>query len=217
MAILETRSRILGDTGNPESEIASQSSKTILEDTDGTTELAIDVPPATAKLIVVMSPAGETAAGEIPKGAQVDLVDPDGQAAPSDLPPGASPAGQVIVVDKPRPGRWRAVVRYVKNSPVVVRACAMKDYALAQIKEKWPTLACGGCKEFLLVAVAGVIVHVSAASAAAAGVPAAVIAAVSGKFGLPEFIVKHILDRMWGESLDRLTHEVCGMLGMCSR
>jgi hypothetical protein len=215
MAILETRSRILGEIGNSESQIASTSSKTILEDADGTTEMAIDVPPATSKLFVVMSAAGDTAAGEVPKAARVDLLDPDGQAAQSALPPDVSAAGQVIVVDNPRPGRWRAVVRYVKNSAVVVQACSMRDYALAQIKEQWPALACGGCKELLLVAVAGIIVYAGAASAAAAGAPAAVIAIASAKFGLPEFVVKHILDRMWGESLERLTQQVCGLLRMC--
>jgi hypothetical protein len=215
MAILETRSRILADISNPESQIASMSSKTILEDADGTTEMAIDVPPATSKLFVVMSAAGETAAGEFPKDARVDLVDPDGQAAQSAVPPDVSTAGQVIVVDNPRAGRWRAVVRYVKNSAVVVGACSMKDYALAEIKEKWPNLACSGCKEVLLFVVAGVVVYVGAASAAAAGASAAVIAVASGKFGLPEFVVKHILDRMWGESLDRLTQQVCGLLRMC--
>jgi hypothetical protein len=215
MAILETRSRILGENDDPERVIASQSSKTILEDTDGTTEMAVDVPPASAKLFVVMSAAGETAAGELPKGARVDLVDPEGQTAQSALPSEVSTGGQVIVVDNPRPGRWRALVRYVKNSAVVVRACSMKDYALAEIKEKWPALACGGCKEVLLVAVAGAVVYVGAASAAAAGAPAAVISIASARFGLPEFVVKHILERMWGESLERLTHEACGLLRMC--
>lgn len=215
MAIVETRSRILGEIDNPESVIASQSSKTIVEDRDGTTELVVDVPPATAKLFVVMTAAGESAAGELPKDARVDLVDPDGRPAQSALPPDAGMRGHVVVVDNPRPGRWRALVRYVKNSAVVVRACAMKDYALAEIKEKWPALACGGCKEVLLFAVAGVIAYVGTASVAAAGAPAAVIAIASSKFGLPEFVVKHILERMWGESLERLTHQACGLIQMC--
>ena len=215
MAILDRRSRILGEIDNPESAIASVSTRTIVESTDGTTEIAIDVPPATAKLFVVMSAAGESAAGEVPKDARVDLVDPDGQPAQSALPSDADTGGHVVVVDNPRPGRWRALVRYVSNSAVVVRACAMKDYALAQIKEKWPALACGGCQELLLVAVAGVVVYVGAASAAAAGAPAAVIAVASAKFGLPEFVVKHILERMWGESLERLTHQVCVLIQVC--
>lgn len=74
---------------NPESLIASQSSKTIVEDRDGTTELVIDVPPATAKLFVVMTAAGESAAGELPTDSRVDLVDPDGRPAQSALPPHA--------------------------------------------------------------------------------------------------------------------------------
>ena len=43
MAILDTQSRILGEIDNPENVIASLSGKTIVEDTDGTTEMAIDV------------------------------------------------------------------------------------------------------------------------------------------------------------------------------
>lgn len=125
--------------------------------------------------------------------------------------------GRVLfVVDNPKPGRWRVIVRHVKESAFVVRAVAMRDSALDYVREKWPTLRCGACKEGLHAAVAVAVGLLTNAVSGGAAMTATTIAWIADRTRLPNYVIDHILQRMFGTTIDTLVDEVCERMQLCT-
>jgi hypothetical protein len=123
--------------------------------------------------------------------------------------------GRVLfVVDDPRPGRWRVIVRHARDSSFVVRAVAMRDRAVEYIREKWPSIRCTACKESLNASVA---LAVGILSGGAAGVFAgSTLAYLVGRTRLPEHVIKYLMERMFDTSIDRLVEGACERMQMCA-
>ncbi|HTM04959.1 MAG TPA: hypothetical protein VL173_15730 [Vicinamibacterales bacterium] len=174
------------------------------------------VPPESTKLFVAVGVDGGRPAAEPPEGVEsVQLLGPDGESHPALVPEANIYGRMIFVIDNPRPGRWRAVVRHAKNSRFVIRATAMTEHAIEAIKARWPRWRCTGCKEGFQGAVA-------AAASCAAGMlvgmtlPAALtIGGLAAHFRVPERVMDYIIKRVSDVSLDRLIEEVCEQMEMC--
>ncbi len=206
------------DDGQPTTDnvIIASSTTSVDEKEEGVSEIPVFVPPGSGSLLVAVTGPENAPAAEPPRGVtEVTLVAEEGGVAVPVAPDNAK-GGAVYVVDNPKPGRWRVIVRHVKESAFVVRAVAMRDSALEYVREKWPTLRCGACKEGLQAAVAIAVGLLTNAVTGGAALAATSIAFIAERTRLPNYIIDYILKRMFGTTIDTLVEEVCERMEMCT-
>jgi hypothetical protein len=192
------------------------SSAIVTEEQEGVQEIPLNVQPEASHLFVAVGGDGDKLGVAEPTGVtHVELLDPDNRSVQPVAPEGGVYGRLIFAVEAPRQGLWRAVVRHTKNSAFVVRACALRDRAMEEIRARWPTIACGGCKECFQAVIAAAVFYIAGAIAGVAA-PTALIGVVAARFRLPERVVEHILKRMFDVSLDRLIEEACVRMEMCS-
>lgn len=200
--------------GSPEV-IGISSSTAIVEREQGEREIPIDVAEDATNLLLAVSANGDQPSGSRPAGLiGVQLYDPEGNKV-SPLAPDEAYGRIIFSVKAPKPGRWRAIVNYAKNSSFVVHASALSDRAMDYLRHHGPAIACTGCKECLQAAIAVAVAYLAGMAAAAAGVTAVAVKTLALRTGLSEQVISYIAGRLLGCSLDQLVEGACIRMQMC--
>jgi hypothetical protein len=216
MGVFDKRSFIAENEQEWATSLVWASSTTASEEREGVQAIPVNVQAEASHLFVAVGGAGDTFAVTEPSGVtHVELLDPDGQSVQAVAPEVGVYGRFIFIVEAPRQGLWQALVRHTKDSAFVVRACALRDGAIEEIRARWPKIACSGCKECFQAVIAAAVFFIAGAIAGVA-TPTALIGVVAARFRLPERVVEHIIKRMFDVSLDRLIEEACVRMEMCS-
>jgi hypothetical protein len=217
MPVFDRRIAISDEAGESKRPPAVVSSSTTVQDAESeVTDIGLFVPPEAVGLFVSVGPDGEEPATAPVQGVQsVELRSLEGDER---LAPQENIHGRVIfVVETPRAGWWRAIVRHAKGSSFVVRATAISRDAIEVVRRQWPKWRCTGCKEGLsaLVEVAAVYIAGLLTGTAIATFPALSVAGLALRFHLPEKVIEYILKRVMDVSLDALIDGACMQMELC--